>query len=221
MAELAVAQIRLAELGERTLEPSAVRARSHRLTEAVNLTLQATFARWLGRAPEQETAARLYAALSAQARAPVLFAELGVPDTLDGRFDSLCLHMSLVIRRLARDRDPGDAVARRLYDCMFKDMDASLRELGVGDLGVGKRVREMAEGLMGRIKAYGEALDSSDPAALDAAVRRNLLGTLDAPPDAHVVALRRYVRASDALLAEQPVATLLAEGPRFAACESP
>lgn len=221
MTEVARREIRLAELGARTLEPSAVRARSHRQTEAVNLTLQATFARWLGRAPEQEIAARLYAALSAQARAPGLYARLGVPDTLDGRFDALCLHMSLVIRRLARDRTPGDAVAQRLYDCMFKDMDATLRELGVGDLGVGKRVREMAEGLMGRIKAYGEALDSPDPAKLDAAVRRNLLGTLEAPPEADIAALRRYVRASDELLAAQPVAALLADGPRFAACESP
>lgn len=197
-----------------------MRARSHRQTEAVNLTLQAKFARWIGRAPEQEIAGRLYAALAAQARTPALYASLGVPDTLDGRFDSLCLHMCLAIRRLGRDRERGGDVARNLYDCMFKDMDASLRELGVGDLGVGKRVREMAEALMGRIKAYGAALDSTDPAALDAAITRNLLGTLRAPAGASVASLARYVRACDARLAAQPLAELLADGPRFAACEA-
>lgn len=211
-----MAEIRLADLGMRTLEPSGMRARSHRPTEAVNLTLQATFARWLGRAPEQEQAERLYAALSTQARAPMLFAEFGVPDTLDGRFDALCLHMFLLVRRLGRDPQ-AEGIARGLYDCMFKDMDATLRELGVGDLGVGRRVRQMAEGLMGRIKAYGAALDSPDSELLDAAVRRNLLGTVDAPQAAAVTALCRYVRASDAQLTAQPIAELLAHGPRFAA----
>lgn len=209
-------------LQARCLDRKRIRARSHRPTEAVNLTLQSTFARWLGRAPEQRDAARLYAAIATQARTPALYASLSVPDTLDGRFDSLCLHMFLVIRRLGRD--PGDtatAVAQELYDYMFGDMDASLRELGVGDLGVGKRVREMAEGLMGRIAAYGAALDSGDAAALEAAIRRNLLAALVSPPVAHVAALAAYVRACDAALTGQPLANLLSDGPHFAGVDSP
>lgn len=200
----------------RRLERKRTRANSHRSTEAVNLTLQSTIARWFGRTPQRDAAERLYAALAAQARLPAFYESLGVPDTLDGRFDALCLHVALAIRRLGREPDgAGLAIGQELYDCMFKDMDASLRELGVGDLGVGRRVREMAEGLMGRIAAYGAALDDADGAALRAAIRRNLFGTLDAPrPDA-VEALAVYLRGSDAALAGQPLEAILREGPRF------
>lgn len=198
------------------------RARSHRPTEAVNLTLHSTIARWFGRAPQKESAARLYAALGTQARLPAFYESLDVPDTLDGRFDALCLHVALVIRRLGQE--PGGAgrtIGQHLYDCMFADMDACLRELGVGDLGVGKRVREMAEGLMGRIAAYGAALDDPDAQTLQAAVSRNLYGTLDSPRPEAVAAVAAYLRASDASLAGQSLADLLRDGPRFGVLAAP
>ncbi len=201
----------------RRLERKRTRARSHRPIEAVNLTLQSTLARLFGRAPHRDAAAKLYAALGTQARSPALFESLGVPDTLDGRFDALCLHVALAMRRLGREADgPGREIGRHLYDCMFEDMDASLRELGVGDLGVGKRVREMAEGLMGRIAAYGAALDAADEAALQAAVGRNLYGTLDRPAPESLAIVAAYMRASDAALSVQSIDEMLRDGPRFA-----
>jgi cytochrome b pre-mRNA-processing protein 3 len=206
----------------RRLERKRTRARSHRPIEAVNLTLQSTLSRLFGRKPHRDAAARLYAALGAQARAPVLYESLGVPDTLDGRFDALCLHVALAMRRLGRDPDGvGRTIGQHLYDCMFEDMDASLRELGVGDLGVGKRVREMAEGLMGRIAAYGAALDAPDGTLLEAALRRNLYGTLDQPAAGALATICTYMRTSDAALAGQSLAELLRDGPRFGPLVTP
>ena len=101
----------------------------------------------------------LYEAIVAAARHPVAYAEWGVPDTLDGRFDMITLHMFLVLDRLkGEDR----AFRQELVDEFFRDMDRSLRELGVGDLSVGKKVRKMAEVFYGRLAAYDRALAGSD-----------------------------------------------------------
>jgi cytochrome b pre-mRNA-processing protein 3 len=166
-------------------------------------------------AARQAQAERLYAAAAAQSRSPVPFRDHGVPDTLDGRFDFLCLHVFLIIRRLGREGDAGAALAQDLYDLLFADMDRTLRELGVGDLGVARRVQEMAEAVMGRIKAYGDALDGPDPAALAAALRRNLFGTLEGVSDAAVSAVASYMRSCDARLARQPWVEFCAAGPDF------
>lgn len=174
--------------------------------------------RWLAQAPRtDDPAERLYAGASSQARSVALFSEFGVPDTLDGRFDALCLHVVLVLRRLGREAAPtGPALIQGVYDAMFADMDRTLREMGVGDLGVGKRVRRMAEGLMGRAKAYGEALDHPQDDPLIQALQRNLFGTVIAPHPGDVQALAAYARASDAALSTQGLAALIETGPRFA-----
>ncbi len=116
----------------------------------------------------------LYGAAVAAARDPVLYRGLGVADTLDGRFDMVCLHAVLLIRRLGALPEPGPALSQAVFDAMFADMDVSLREMGVGDLGVGKRVRAMWEGLHGRAAAYGEAIAAGDRAALAGALARNV-----------------------------------------------
>jgi cytochrome b pre-mRNA-processing protein 3 len=166
-------------------------------------------------AARQARAERLYAAAAAQSRAPAPFREHGVPDTLDGRFDSLCLHIFLVIRRAGREGGEGATLAQDIYDLLFADMDRTLREMGVGDLGVARRVQEMAEALMGRIKAYGDGLDDPDPAPLDAALRRNLFGTRDGVSDGAVSAMVAYIRACDARIARQSWAEFCAMGPDF------
>src|SRR5579885_2019728 len=102
---------------------------------------------------QKPAAAALYRAVVAQARAPAFYVAYGVPDTLDGRFDLIALHMFLVLHRLKSDTD-ASTVSQALFDIMFDDMDRSLREMGVGDLGVGRRVRAMAEALYGRMAAY-------------------------------------------------------------------
>ena len=102
-------------------------------------------------------AAALCRARPSEARAPELFEACGIPDTLDGRFDALALHAALMIDRLRREPD-GEVLAQAFFDAMFRHLDLTLREIGVQDLGVGRRIKIMAEGLHGRALAYREAL---------------------------------------------------------------
>lgn len=157
------------------------------------------------RRPHERAGFQLYASAVAAARDPWLYATLGVPDTLDGRFDAIGLHVYLVIRRLNQDTDPGPAVAQAVFDAMFADMDINLREMGVGDMSVGKRNRAMWEAFHGRSAAYATAWD--DAPALEAALARNLWRGAT-PPEAAPAALARLARAQAAHLAAQPLAAL-------------
>jgi cytochrome b pre-mRNA-processing protein 3 len=149
-----------------------------------------------------------YRRVVGQARRPEFFAALGVPDTLDGRFELICLHAFLFLRRIKGEAAPAAALGQRFYDTMFDDFDRSLREIGTGDLSVGRQIRRMAEGFHGRIKAYEDGLDGGD-AVLEAALSRNLFGT--APADTEQVGrIAAYLRREAAQLAGQPVAALLA-----------
>ena len=128
-----------------------------------------------GRRRQEEVSEVLYGNAVEMARAPVFFAEHGVADTVDGRFDALALVVALIMRRLKDCGEAGQTLSQQLFDTMFADMDLSLREMGAGDIGVAKRVRVMAEAFMGRLDAYATALDNRDRAALAAALHRNLL----------------------------------------------
>ena len=102
------------------------------------------------RKPEDDFAAALYKRVAEQARMPRNCSRTcGIPDTLDGRFDSLALHAALVIDRLRREPD-GEALSQAFFDAMFRHLDLTLREIGIQDLGVGRRIKIMAEGLHGR-----------------------------------------------------------------------
>ena len=116
----------------------------------------------------------LYAATVAAARTPYYFTDLAVPDTLDGRFDLVGLFAAVLIRRLRGDVAPGGALAQAVFDAMFSDMDVNLREMGVGDMSVGKRVRAMWEGFHGRALAYEAPLAAGDVAGLSEALARNV-----------------------------------------------
>ncbi len=133
--------------------------------------------------PRSEHAWPLYEIIVAQARTPALYRDLGVPDSLDGRFESIVLHLALVLRRLKRDFPAGLDLAEALQEVFFTDMDRSLREMGAGDLGVGKRVKRMAEAFMGHLVAYETALEAvpeRGTGELEEALRRNAFGTLEA-----------------------------------------
>lgn len=148
---------------------------------------------------EAEAAAlRLYARAVAQARAPEFY-RAGVPDTFDGRFDLLMLHVFLLVRRFRREGERGRAIAQALFDAAFDDMDRTLREMGVGDLGVPRRIKAMARAFYGRAAAYDEALDADGDEGLRAALGRNLLGGGAAPES-----LCAYVRNADSALASAP-----------------
>jgi cytochrome b pre-mRNA-processing protein 3 len=164
------------------------------------------FFRLLGRHRHERTGYQLYGAAVAAAREPALYAGLGVPDTLDGRFDLVGLHVFLLIRRLGALPPPGVALAQAVFDAMFNDMDLNLREMGVGDLSVGKRVRAMWEAFHGRCAAYQAALGAGDAKLLAEALERNVWRG-KAPGDASA-ALARLVLAQDAHLARQDLRTL-------------
>ncbi len=116
------------------------------------------------RKPEDDFAAAVYKRVGEQARAAELFEVCGIPDTLDGRFDALALHAALMIDRLRREPD-GEVLAQAFFDAMFRHLDLTLREIGIQDLGVGRRIKVMAEGLHGRGLAYREALNDGPHAA--------------------------------------------------------
>lgn len=149
----------------------------------------------------------LYGKAVAAARDPFLYLECGVPDTLDGRFDMIGLHTFLIIHRLTRADDPGPALAQAVFDAMFADMDINLREMGVGDLSVGRKVRAMWEAFHGRAAAYTEAMDRNDAAALEAALCRNVWRG-EPVADEAVSAMARLMRAQAAWLSSQALPAL-------------
>jgi cytochrome b pre-mRNA-processing protein 3 len=169
------------------------------------------FTRIFKRDATKEGAQRLYLALATQARDPYFYAVAGVPDSLDGRFDAVALHAFLVLNRLKRDPDPrAAALAQNLVDLFVADMDRSVRELGVGDMGVSRRVKQMAQALYGRAAVYEQALASDDAALLPNALARNLYGTRTDVPSTEIALVARYVRDAAASLAGQPLDALVA-----------
>ena len=152
----------------------------------------------------------LHGALSMAARRPGLYTRLGVPDTVEGRFEALCLHAILVLRRLNRLPAPAAEVAQDLVNSVFTQLDASLRELGVGDMGVSKRMKKLGAAFYGRAEGYDAALGAGDDAALRAVLGRNVLGG-----EGDGAGLAAYVRAADAALAGADLDGLLGAGPPF------
>jgi cytochrome b pre-mRNA-processing protein 3 len=134
----------------------------------------------------------LYGTAVARAREPSFYRDLRVPDTVEGRFEMICLHVYLILRRLKGGEGMAGgngALGQALFDAMFADMDRSLREMGVGDLGVGRRVKTMAEAFYGRIRAYDDGLAGGEP-VLARALARNVLASADDASGA--VVLARY-----------------------------
>jgi cytochrome b pre-mRNA-processing protein 3 len=157
--------------------------------------------------PQAEFAATIYARVAEQARAAELFEGCGIPDTLDGRFDSLALHAALMIDRLRREPD-GETLAQEFFDAMFRHLDLTLREIGVQDLGVGRRIKIMAEGLHGRALAYREAL-AGGPTPLAEVLRRNAYGGRPPVEGPGMSRLEAYVRRQAARLGETPRSDLI------------
>jgi cytochrome b pre-mRNA-processing protein 3 len=160
--------------------------------------------------PRQALIERLYDRVAAASRRPWLYLELGIPDTAEGRFETLALHVILVLRRLQQLPAPAGEVAQELTDTFFRHLEGSIRELGVGDVVVPKRMKSLAESFFGRIRAYAAALDAADGAELAKALARNVYGT-DHPAEA----LAGYVLRSEAELAGLNFDALLQEGRLF------
>lgn len=160
----------------------------------------------------------LYASIVAAARQERFYSEWQVPDTPLGRFEMLSLHMFLFQHRMRDEKDGARDIAQTLIDDFFTDVDHSLRELGIGDLGVPKRMKKLAKMYFGRTAAYGDALDRGDVEALAAALARNIRPDAASWPE--TAQLAHYVVASDKALAAQSTADICGGNIRFPAPES-
>ena len=150
--------------------------------------------------PWKDAARGLYICVVKQARQPGFYLSCGVPDTADGRFDMIMLHAFLLLRRIKRDHDRTANLGQAFFDLMFADMDQNLREMGLGDLGVGKRVKGMAAAFYGRIQAYEDGL-AGDDQVLAGALRRNLYRKTE-PDDSQLSTVSDYMRREAARLDE-------------------
>lgn len=128
-----------------------------------------------GRGGNQVIVDRIYQAVVEAARSPAFYSQWGVPDTLDGRFDCVTLHAVLLMQRLQALPKPADELASDVVDRLFLGFEEALREMGVGDVVIPKRMKTIAAAFLGRAKAYEEAL-RTDEAAIRVVLQRNLLG---------------------------------------------
>lgn len=139
----------------------------------------------------------VYDAIVAQSRQEKFYAEWSVPDTVTGRFDMICLHMGMVLHRI---RGEQSAFAQDLFDLFFKDMDRSLREMGVGDVSVPKRITKMGGVFYGLLEKLTEVLDGDEQGALAGLLTRNI-GGAEQPENAQRLA--QYLQNLRARLATQ------------------
>jgi cytochrome b pre-mRNA-processing protein 3 len=143
-------------------------------------------------------------AVTAASRRPAFYGETRVPDTLEGRFELMTLHAALALIRLRAEPGAGP-LAQTFTDKLFRFFDAGLREAGVGDLTVPKRMRALASAFYGRLEAYGAALGAGDEALLSQAAGRNVLGDEAAPFATNLAA---HARALAARQAGAPIASV-------------
>ncbi|WP_404426784.1 ubiquinol-cytochrome C chaperone family protein [Thalassospira australica] len=156
---------------------------------------------WLKKKDHKQSAAfALYAKMVGQAREPAFYARLGVADTMEGRFDLILVHAFILFRRLKKDNDSRD-LAQKIFDVMFSDLDQNMREMGIGDVGILKRIRKMSESYHGRIVAYEEGVQSG-AIELAAALNRNLYADTEVS-DAQLMAMVGYINDALASLDRQ------------------
>ncbi len=149
--------------------------------------------------PAEAAGARLYAAAAAQARQPGFYLS-GVPDTPTGRFELYTLHVDLILYRLKGRGEEAAEVGQALFDTYVANLDLALRELGVGDLSVGKKMRKLGEAFYGRTKAYDAALAQlPDIEPLRELIGRTVLA--DAAPEPAGPIAAYVARASEGLAA--------------------
>ncbi len=152
---------------------------------------------------------RLYSTLVDHARYPLYYDRLGVPDTPEGRFEILALHVGLVVRRLTREGGNGRGVAQSLFDLMFADLDVNLRELGVGDLSVGRQIKRLASQFYARLEVLNEAFDQEDHQRLGPMLAGNVYHGGRAPSAWQLDALTRLVVRMERRLRDATTEALL------------
>jgi len=152
------------------LEPAKIYLHACELRQEKGLSM---FKALKARRAEKENAYNLYQALVTQARDAAFYTDLGVEDTVEGRFDMILLHVWLVDYRLAEAGESFVRLRRYIQETLVADMDRSFRELGVGDMSVGKEMKKVGAALLGRKASYTEALAAGSE-ALAAALVKNI-----------------------------------------------
>ena len=164
------------------------------------------FARLFAGRPAVTAGRRLYLEAVEQARRPVFYTRWGVPDTADGRFELYSAHVILLLNRLKHGGPAAEETAQGLFDAYVKALDDAMREAGVGDLSVGKKVRKLGSAFMGRIKGY----DAAFAALPDTGELRSLIArTTYEGDEAAAAPLTAYAAQANAGLAGQPIRELL------------
>jgi cytochrome b pre-mRNA-processing protein 3 len=162
--------------------------------------------------PAKATGKRLYVAAAAQARQADFYARMGAADSVEGRFELYTLHVVLLLRRLKGQGPAAMEVSQAVFDAYVRSLDDALREMGVGDLSVGKKMRRLGEAFYGRVKNYDEAMDAlPDRTLLRAMLTRTVLMGNEALADPFV----DYAAAAADALARQPLDALLQGEPAW------
>jgi cytochrome b pre-mRNA-processing protein 3 len=163
------------------------------------------FAQWRARRASKALIEQILGEIVAAARRPALYEALGAPDRIDGRFELLTLHAGLVLRRLAGLGGLADGIAQDLVNSVFTHFDDTLREMGLSDIAVAKRLKAMGSAFYGRNAAYAAALDDGSAADLAAALARNVYGAAGSEAGPRAEALAHHVASLDAALAAIPI----------------
>ena len=154
------------------------------------------------RTPRTDTIPALYGAIVAQARLPAFYSAYGVPDTVSGRLEMILIHTFLFFRRTRSGTEGMRQLGQQVFDRFCDDMDANLREMGIGDLAVPKHMKRIGEAFYGRAAAYDTGLDVNDDAALAEALLRNVFADDGSQPE-RARRLAGYMRAADEQLARE------------------
>jgi cytochrome b pre-mRNA-processing protein 3 len=149
---------------------------------------------FLRRSRNRELIERLNGEIMAASRQPAFFTSYGVADTVAGRFETLSLHAGLLIWRIETLPEPGPDLAQDLTDAVFRNIDIALREMGVGDVAMPKKMKVMAQGYLGRTVAYRTGLHEPETDVLARALARNVYGDEDLYESADCQRLARYTR---------------------------
>lgn len=176
--------------------------------------LKSFFTRLTGGHKQHDYAHALYGAVVAWARDPQFFADHGIPDTFDGRFEMLVMHLFLIHERLKDEPQEARAISQKVFDLFINDMDAALREAGVGDQTVPKRIAKMTQVFYGRTGAFEEALASAEvEKSLASVIERNLFADLDA--NGHQHGLAAYMSQQHQHLRQLPWESVAKAGAPF------
>ena len=168
------------------------------------------FAKLFRSNPAKTAGRKLYEAVTLQARQPAFYAGLGAPDTVEGRFELYNLHVVLLLNRLRGQGALAQETSQELFDAYVSGLDNALREMGVGDVSVGKKMRKLGEAIYGRVKTFDAAMAGEEPMA--AVIERTVYA---GQPNPHTVALATYVSQGVAALAAQPLDDILEGRPAW------